>query len=186
MGLAIGKCLGGLTADSNILVLEKPWKKTWANWKGIHPKIAARRYGGGILMGNLWIFVLEVDCFFFPAAGGLYVWNSCEILRGNRSYHIQMLVKTPRYLGKSEYQQLAKPWNMEDSHVVYNSIGVIHLSLSIPFRSWGLSHRSCRKESFNDGASTSVGRQITLRQANIAMENGPSEDVFPTENIWKW
>ena len=64
------------------------------------------------------------------------------------------------------YCKTLKKWRI---HALYTAaFSVIHLSLSIPFRSWGLSHRSCRKESFNDGASTSVGRQITLRQANIA------------------
>jgi len=37
-----------------ILVLEKPLEKNPGQIeKGIHPKIAARRYGDGILMGNL-------------------------------------------------------------------------------------------------------------------------------------
>ena len=51
------------------------------------------------------------------------------------SYHIQMPVKTHDIWANQNINDLQNPEKMEDSHVVYNSIGVIHLSLSIPFRS---------------------------------------------------
>ncbi len=101
------------------------WRQIPASWCWKKPvqieREAIQKLLQDVMVAEIWraIFVFGVDCFFFWLPEVLYEWKSCEIVRRNLSYHIQMPVKAHDIWAKWNINNFGKSWNNGGFHPIY-------------------------------------------------------------------